>query len=264
MTYPNTHGTYTTSYSSQSFTKAFELPYPANQPDSYLAIYGSAKYEFQKLPDKNIHKNHLAVNLTGTGLAKKPFILKAPKAISAICSQYNYLVDYNELLLDWPDMGIPSSNIDLTFYTHIVKYIISSGIQEVYVFCQAGQGRTGTFIAALVYAWKQYLQTDTTMYSIIAKLRKDYSPKCIETQGQLSYLNSLSFDSPEDKEKVLADFSSKAISSYVPKTTHSHTSHSSSTQTSGTTMVYKDSLIKLADVKQDELLELARDYSLDI
>lgn len=129
----------------------------------------------------------------------------------------------HRLRIEWPDYGIPSLTREQ--WRGMYDAIIEDGIENVYVHCFGGHGRTGTFISIFAYH-AGILPFDTSM-NVYQKrtdipeeedpvifIRRLYCEKAVESSKQLDYF--------EDMTGMLtdADFVSKGYtSSYTGGTT---------------------------------------------
>lgn len=95
------------------------------------------------------------------------------------------------LSLDWPDMGVPS--LGREFWVELVKVLKKKGNDrarfknnyKVMVHCMGGHGRTGTALALLLH----FIKGEEG--DLVKIVREIFCSKCVETAGQIKYIEKL-------------------------------------------------------------------------
>lgn len=146
-----------------------------------IEFWGVAKYN---LDDIDLGPSDLIVNCTGTLYTIKPFVSKIPNWLK-LPAGMEQIPD--QLLLEWKDMGAPPDNIRLDFWESIIEQSLERGVERIICCCGAGQGRTGTALAAFLLATGATSDPELA----ISYIRGTYSNKSIETKSQEHYLFEL-------------------------------------------------------------------------
>jgi Protein-tyrosine phosphatase len=149
-----------------------------------IEFWGSAKTNLDKL---TLETSDLIVNLTGMSYSIKPFVMNGPDWLK-INEKYSSLPE--QLLLDWKDFGIPPVAIDLNFWKGIFTQAKNKKIKRIICCCGAGQGRTGTALAA--FALATGFSNDPE--EVVDFIRDVYSDDAIETTAQVTYVYKLVYD----------------------------------------------------------------------
>lgn len=119
----------------------------------------------------------LVINLTG--------ISNVPQSLVAIPELAKHLnVKYKEIMVPWADMSAPK--VEPEFWRSLNKYIKDSNYTKVCFHCQAGHGRTGTALAAMIVANVGYTVEDAVLY-----VREEYCEEAVESYTQMAYLRLL-------------------------------------------------------------------------
>jgi hypothetical protein len=196
-----------------------------------IEFWGSAKTNLDKL---TLEASDLIINLTGMSYSIKPFVMNGPDWLK-INEKYSSLPE--QLLLDWKDFGIPPVSIDLNFWKGIFTQAKNKKIKRIICCCGAGQGRTGTALAA--FALATGFSNDPE--EVIDFIRDVYSDDAIETTAQVTYVYKLVYDieniSPGDDlyQSIVSQI--KAQPKYTSTTTAPV--YSSTTTVSPTTAIVK-------------------------
>lgn len=128
----------------------------------------------------------LVLNLSGksnlTGMSQMPEELR------------NHLdMPYTEIMIPFPDGGIPL--VKSSFWKTVHAWIKSKGYKTVCVHCEAGHGRTGTFLSALAVANLRW-----TVEKSVKHLRYQICRHLVETSNQCEYLVELDQELNNRKE----------------------------------------------------------------
>lgn len=114
------------------------------------------------------------INFTGTSHFPS---VAPPKELA----EHMYLPSFKEIMVPWPDFGIPQ--VDMSFWTELHCYILDQGWKDVCFHCQAGHGRTGTALATMLIA-NEEISADGALWYI----RTNYCEHAVETEEQCLYL----------------------------------------------------------------------------
>jgi hypothetical protein len=128
--------------------------------------------------DGVVHFNGDAV-INFTGHANVPQLSHIPSLASHVD------VPYEELVITWPDFGLPK--VKPTFWKALHEYIKSRSWDKVCLHCEGGHGRTGTAMASILMATQMW-----PMDKAVAFVRNKYCIKAVETHSQIDYLCDLS------------------------------------------------------------------------
>lgn len=183
-----------TAYNYQSNFSSHMKPTMAFQTDDFIFI-GSAKSNLESY--QYFMDTDLVVNLTGSEISfkKKPFIMKAPEWLGLQDSTKSITPD--QILLDWPDMSTPPSNIGWDFWKNLLDKAKQFGKKRIFVCCTAGQGRTGTALASFLLV----TECMDNGKDAIDFIRVSYSKHAIERPCQEEYISKLPM---EQSEKLLS------------------------------------------------------------
>lgn len=153
-----------------------------------IEFWGGSKFKIED--DIVLSDRDLVINCTGTSFSpKKPFVSKAPEWFS-VSDKYLKESVVNQVLLEWKDMSPPPNIIELDFWEDIVRQCLKNNIKRVFCCCTAGQGRTGTALAALMLATGAVDEPSQA----IDHLREHYNSKAVETGGQELYTYNLLYN----------------------------------------------------------------------
>ena len=156
-----------------------------------IEFWGTSK---SKLDDIYLDDEDLIINCTGTAFIPKP----SKPFIKSFPSWLNFSDELtkaekpkiSQIVLDWPDMSPPPLAIEISFWEDIIRQARARGIKRIICCCMAGQGRTGTALAAFMLA----LGFVDEPADAIEYIRENYNSKAVETQGQMVYLYNLAYD----------------------------------------------------------------------
>jgi len=104
-----------------------------------------------------------------------------------------------EIMVPWPDFGIPL--VRPTFWEALHNFIKKKGWGAVCFHCEAGHGRTGTALSAMLVAIQGYTPTEAVWH-----VRTHYCEEAVETHEQCDYLRALDKyynDREEDENEEL-------------------------------------------------------------
>jgi len=93
-------------------------------------------------------------------------------------------VKFEEIMVPWPDFGTPK--VDPGFWKALHEYIISRDFAEVCFHCEAGHGRTGTALSAMLVACCGYSALEA-----VGHVRTIYCEEAVESWPQAIYLQEL-------------------------------------------------------------------------
>lgn len=96
----------------------------------------------------------------------------------------------NELMVPWPDFGLPA--VKDTFWVALHSKILNNNWESVCFHCAMGHGRTGTALCAMLIKVANYSGRDAVML-----VRDEYCKNAVETRAQMNYLADLAGDSTE-------------------------------------------------------------------
>lgn len=91
------------------------------------------------------------------------------------------------LRIDWPDYSTP--DMSERHWQELYDDIIASGVRRVYVSCQGGHGRTGTFLAIMCHyagVLPAAKKEDPVLF-----IRRIYCNKAVESGSQLDYFEEI-------------------------------------------------------------------------
>jgi hypothetical protein len=83
--------------------------------------------------------------------------------------------------LDWADGGVPP--VALGFFREVISILEARGGGKVVFACMGGHGRTGTALAAVLIACKEFTAAEAVEY-----VRSKHCTKACETEKQLAWL----------------------------------------------------------------------------
>jgi hypothetical protein len=149
--------------------------YCFHQPKKIFNIDG-VEYYAASASGVSDFKGDFVVNLSGH--SNLP-----PMRYSELSAEFDLNFE-EELMVPWPDFGIPS--VKVSFWPKLHKFICSRGWTSVCIHCQAGHGRTGTALSALLITNIGY-----SAYDAVNKVRSLHCGKCVETFSQVRYLQFL-------------------------------------------------------------------------
>jgi len=158
-----------------------------------IEFWGAAK---SKLDDVKFSDGDLIINCTGYAwapIAPKPFTKTVPEWMSLpeiYMKATNGGEKASQLLLDWPDFKEPPEDADIDFWLMILNQARENNVTRIICCCQAGQGRTGTALSALLLATGAVDEPDIA----IDYIRKVYNEKAIESVVQEEYLFNLIYE----------------------------------------------------------------------
>ncbi len=93
-------------------------------------------------------------------------------------------IPFNEVLVPWPDMGVPCVSPD--FWKSLHQYALKQHAHKVCFHCAAGHGRTGTALASMLIANLGY-----GVAGAVDEVRREYCELVVESFGQVEYLKLL-------------------------------------------------------------------------
>ncbi len=128
--------------------------------------------------EDNANDFDIIINLMGSTLVRKHHI---PITELKKWEQGGSL--FQEVMLDWPDMGIV--RFPLQFWLDL-KAVVEKKKAKVLVFCMGGHGRTGTVLACLLVAWYGW-SADKAMNWVW----DNYCKKAIESRVQDTYIETI-------------------------------------------------------------------------
>jgi hypothetical protein len=155
-----------------------------------IEFWGSSRENLRDV--KDMSKSDLIVNCSGTEFIIVPFVKMAPSWIN-LSGRVVGGVQAHQVLLNWNDMSPPPVTVNIKFWEDIVAQSKDNGIRRIFSCCGAGQGRTGTALAAFLLATGMYDEPDDA----VNYLRNRYSSKAVETDGQEIYLFNLVYNLEE-------------------------------------------------------------------
>lgn len=184
-----------TTYNYQSNFASHMKPTMAFQTDDFIFI-GSAKSNLESY--QYFMETDLIVNLTGTEIffKKKPFLMKAPEWLGL--QDATKTITPDQVLLDWPDMSTPPSNIGYDFWKSLLDRAKEFGKRRIFICCTAGQGRTGTALASFLLV----TECVDTGKDAIDFIRVSYSKHAIERKCQEDYISELMLEQSEKATSV--------------------------------------------------------------
>lgn len=175
------------SYSGSSLSPKLAFAHP----ESGIQFFGGGKSKFEKFEFK---KSDLLINLTGYTITIKPpspFVKSTPDFLKSLKKDNKDEVlkteDINQLILDWPDMKAPPSNVGLDFWQNIYEMSVQNNIERILICCTAGQGRTGTALSSFLLA----LGIEDCPLDAMDFIRDEYSKHAIEKSCQEEYVCNL-------------------------------------------------------------------------
>ena len=118
-------------------------------------------------------KGELMINFTRT--SDIPSVMDIPELAKFVD------IPFKEIMVPWPDFGMPSVNIG--FWPALHKYIVDNDMSQVCFHCQAGHGRTGTALCAMLIAVE-----GLSVYDAIDFVRSIYCEQAVESHEQVEYL----------------------------------------------------------------------------
>jgi hypothetical protein len=116
------------------------------------------------------------VNLTKT--SDVPSVAMIPQLVDHV------EISFDEIMVPWPDFGLP--HVKLSFWKALHSYIMEKGWSTACFHCQAGHGRTGTALAAMLIANEGYSAQDAVL-----TIRSLYCDEAVETAEQIVYLHEV-------------------------------------------------------------------------
>jgi len=87
-------------------------------------------------------------------------------------------------MVPWPDFGVP--HMDPGFWQALHQYVFSKNFRSVCFHCEAGHGRTGTALSAMLIAMSGFSACDA-----VGHVRSIYCDEAVETWEQSIYLQEL-------------------------------------------------------------------------
>lgn len=93
-------------------------------------------------------------------------------------------IRFKEIMVPWPDLGTP--HIDPGFWRALHEYIDKNNFKEVCFHCEAGHGRTGTALCAMLIANDGF-----SAHEAVEHVRSMYCDEAVETWEQATYLQEL-------------------------------------------------------------------------
>ena len=168
-----------TSYAGSYFSVNMK-PTPAFKARG-IEFWGTSKYNLDETP---LTPQDLIVNCSGLLYTVKPFVTRFPSWMNLSSGTEQ---TPEQLLLEWKDMSVPPDTINLEFWETIIEQAIEHGITRIICCCGAGQGRTGTALAAFLMATGATHDPELA----IAYIRGTYSSKAIENKSQENYVFDL-------------------------------------------------------------------------
>lgn len=118
----------------------------------------------------------LMVNFTRT--SDIPSVMNIPELAQFVD------IRFEEIMVPWPDFGTPL--IDPGFWKALHNYIFSRDLTDVCFHCEAGHGRTGTALCAMLIANSGFSALDA-----VGHVRSIYCEEAVETWEQSQYLQEL-------------------------------------------------------------------------
>lgn len=122
-----------------------------------------------------------AKNFLGDAMINFTKVSDLPQKIIPELREYMDLPTYSEIMIPWPDFGLPG--VQINFWEALHEYILEQGWKDVCFHCQAGHGRTGTALATMLIALDH-----KTPLEALWHVRTKYCEHAIETNGQCDYL----------------------------------------------------------------------------
>ena len=155
-------------WAGQGFAKCDHAPQKLINGETW-GVYGGTKFACTS----HITEYDVIVNLTGAEVTPRhhiplPFGKKYERPPMV------------EVLLDWPDMGVPV--LPGAFWADLALYLKENG-KRALVFCAGGHGRTGTAVACLMVA-----SCAMSAREAIVWIRKNYCVNAVETLEQEKYV----------------------------------------------------------------------------
>lgn len=117
-------------------------------------------------------EGELVVNFTN----RKNILIPIPEQLK------NHLTyNFKEIMISWPDFKVP--RVKYSFWQALHNYIIENKFKSVCLHCQAGHGRTGTALSALLISVMGF-----DANKAVDHIRENYCKEAVETQYQCDYL----------------------------------------------------------------------------
>lgn len=160
-----------------------------HEPTNVIKGQNSLIYVGKRIDcERKVNDFDIVINLSGSSVKYRGHIIPI-KELSKFRNPFKQ--SFVELLLDWPDMGIPYG-LGLEFWKALVEYIESKN-SKVLIFCIGGHGRTGTAVASLLITMLNYSAKES-----IDWVKQNYCNKAIETKKQVEYIYSLTGEIPPE------------------------------------------------------------------
>ena len=127
---------------------------------------------------------HGALDFTGDAMVNFTRTSDVPSSarIPQLAKHVN--VTFEEIMVPWPDFGVP--RVKLSFWEALHSYIMEKGWNTVCFHCEAGHGRTGTALSAMLIANEGYSAQDA-----VWTIRSSYCIEAVESAEQSIYLQEV-------------------------------------------------------------------------
>lgn len=119
------------------------------------------------------------VMINFTKFSDIPSVMQIPEL-----AKFVKLKQYKEIMVPWPDFGLPQ--VDIEFWPALYYYLESNSFDKVCFHCEAGHGRTGTALSAMLISVK-----GLSIIEAVGLVRNVYCKEAVETSEQLEYLLKL-------------------------------------------------------------------------
>ena len=123
-----------------------------------------------------------AVLLNCLGSALRQFRSPRVKAPKGWESLEDTAPTFPEIVIDWTDYSSPP--VGPEFWAKLIEVCKKKEIKQMVVFCMGSHGRTGTALAALLLANRDYTDPDEA----IEFVRENHCRKSVESSSQIDYL----------------------------------------------------------------------------
>lgn len=125
-----------------------------------------------------------ALDFKGDAMVNFTRISDIPSAATIPQLAQHIEITFEEIMVPWPDFGVP--RVKISFWKALHSYVMERGWKSVCFHCQAGHGRTGTALAAMLIANEGYSAQDA-----VWQIRSSYCVEAVESIEQSMYLQKV-------------------------------------------------------------------------